>query len=262
MIKNEIIVHSDRPLTHLICGTTPKKIGKKTVERKIQVNNESEHIDLSAFPPLTTYKKNRPRTSMTPKRRIPQEKHPMTNYKKLREDDELVRKVTDDLNTYKDNHQRKALQIHQDWEERYMKPLQSTMKKKLNGYNYNDFVTTRTRATTALGTRSPYCELYDIEAASLPFLKIPTNKCEDRIHKYQRHAATEQKLTAIVLQSHGITQEPPSFKERKTIDVQTWRIMPDTRIFNAMMENGAPKGKRPFPEVSHSTISSVMDEYQ
>ncbi|OHS97469.1 hypothetical protein TRFO_36332 [Tritrichomonas foetus] len=261
MITNEVTVHTEQPLTSLLCGRSPVIVNRRIIRKKEPAVQEIDKIDLSAFPPeITTYRK-RSRSAVRTRRRLPEEKIPMTRYKKIKNEEPLIQKVTTNLDTYTDNHRRKAIQIHQDWEERYMRPFLSTMKHKLNGYDYDDFVTTRTRATTALGTRSPYNALNDVEAASLPYVRIPLSSCEDRIHKFQRHTATENRLTDFVLRSQGINTEKPPLKERNTVDVEAWKILPETRFYDPSTTT-RKKGRRPYREILNSTVNRQMDQYE
>jgi hypothetical protein len=195
---------------------------------------------------------------------------PLKKFHQAKEHLEIFGKVDEYLQTYRDNSRRRAVQIHRQWEDHWMKPFQDAMKRKLNGEPYSDFVRVKTRAktelkpcgtTTGLGSGPVYNALTEAEAVDLPYVKIPTTGTDDRIHKYQEHAQRESELARIVNESHGIVDDGPEPKERVTFDVQVWKILPETRIYTDSRPDTVRKGRRPYAAILQSRIAEELDQF-
>ncbi|KAH0789585.1 hypothetical protein GPJ56_006551 [Histomonas meleagridis] len=248
-MKAEVTPHSPENLNFLLCGKMP-------IIRKTQSNQAKERLpeivdyDFSAFPKeikqIQESTSRKPRSKFSTRQIPTQRSNDLKKYNELCKDKEFREKVSSYLTAYENNHARKTLQIHRDWEELYMHPLMEEMKEKLQGEEYDEFKETRRMAETSLGVRSEYNPLGDIEASSLPNIKLSTRKCDDRVHKYKKHLLTEKRLTKIVENSNG-TQTPKKRKE-KYLDFDAWKLLPETRF--AITPNGEPikKGRKTFPE--------------
>ena len=259
--KGEVEVHTAESMNYLLCGQMP--IISQARRRPIAKVEVTEHIDTSRFPPIIAhYSKSRPGTHSCSVRIRHRPKNPMPSYKKLISEQPLLDKAAGYLQTYGDNHERKTLQIHADWEERYMRPLLTEMRHKLNGRDYSTFRATRRRAETALGPRSPYSALSDVAAASLPSVRLSTASCDDRITRYRRHAEHEAQLTKFVRESQGIPPPQQKFKDRVTFDPEAWRLIPESRVYGHNT-NGIPvrKGRRPFTQVLESRVGTALGHF-
>lgn len=261
--SNEMHVHTNEPMTYLLCGRMPKiSRNPKDFARPKTAQARTPDIDFSAFPPeITTYRKNKKTSRAHTRPRTMEEKIPLKKYNYIKKDEPLLENVSEYLDTYSDNHRRKTIQIHQDWEELYIKPYQQRMKHQLNGRRYQDFRTTRTRAVTSLGTRSQFNALEDTEAASLPSVTIPTRGLDDRIHKYQKHVATEQRLTRVVQESNGTLPVEIHLKERNTVDLKAWKLLPEVRFYASDNDRQFTKGRRPYKEILASKIDKTLDQF-
>jgi hypothetical protein len=291
-LANEVEQHSDQPMHFLLCGRMPR-IGKR-IKRLAHTGtkNAREEIDFSAFPAeITGYRKSRPATTVYANRPS-SEINLLRKYHKVKDDADLVEHAEANLGTYLDNHKRKTLQIHQDWEERYMQPLEEKMKKRLNGPHYDDFSATRSRAATRLndtlrapvdtprrrppnefrtcsrpstaltmGTMRAARPLAVPESEELPYVKIPTSGLDDRIHKYRVHVATEARLTATVNASNGIYPVEKKLDERVTVDPIGWQIKRETRFFGQDTADPIKKGRRFFPEYVASKVNKVVGHF-
>ena len=259
--KGEVEVHTSEPMNFLLCGRRP--IISRARRRSVAHSVTSEQIDTSRFPPVIPhYSKTRPNTQFHGIRIRRTEKNPMTSYKKLKSEETTLTRAQGYLQTYSDNHERKTFQIHQDWEDRYMRPLLTEMKHKLNGRGYTTFRETRRRAETALGVRSPYNALSDIEAASLPSVHLSTGACDDRITLYKKHAEHDARLTKIIKDSQGIVDPPKKFKDRVTCDPEAWRLIPDSRVYGRDANGeSVRKGRRSFPDTYRDRIEQTLSQF-
>jgi hypothetical protein len=231
-------------------------------------------MDMTAFPePITAYRQHRPATQQERRRPTAAENYPLNTFRSVKEADDVRVKATDYMQTYGDNHTRRNFQIHQDWEERYMRPLHGRMKTKLNGRNYSAFRETRSRAVTALQEKSGvkltglgsgplYNPLDDNDAAELPYVRIPTRGLEDRVHGYQQRAESESELSSIVNEINGPITPPPPLKERMTIDPVGWKFLPETRNFYDPKDaTKVRKGRRAFPGIMQAKIQTILDQF-
>jgi hypothetical protein len=184
----------------------------------------------------------------------------------------MIPKAEAYLRIIDDNHRRKAVQIHQDWEDRYMQPFHGRMQRKMNGRPYSEFHSNRTRTLSELETQSGgppsglgsgplYNALEDEDSVNVPYVKIPTDGLDDRIHKYLQHTKTEDRLSRLVNESHGISVEEPQITERNTVDVKGWTVLPDTRLYVEDEIQAVKKGRRPFSEILHSKIDEAMGHF-
>jgi hypothetical protein len=181
-------------------------------------------------------------------------------------------KAEDYLGTYGDNHRRKTIHIHKDWEDRYMTPLDGRMKRRFTGRPYSEFRTTRSEATTALAEQSGvrltglesgpvYNSMLDESSVTLPYIKIPTSGLDDRIHKYRKYTEQEATLTEIIDESEGISHEPPPLKDRMTVDPVGWKVLPETRFFHEGEAAPVRKGRRPYSQILESRIGQTLDQF-
>ena len=258
----DVEVHTREPITFLLTGEKPAIHKRK--KKVIATVEETEPVDLTGFPAeVTNYRKTRRpvRVLTSPRRKSEQCK--TTTFRRVKHDEtEVFDRAADYLHTYHDNHERKTVQIHQDWEERYMKPFLSDMKHKLNGSKYRTFRETRRRAETSLGTRSPFNALSDIPAASLPSVHVSTSACEDRIRRYRKHTDHDARLTKVIQKSQGIEDFSVELKDRMTFDPESWRLMPETRFYGKDA-NGiqVKKGRRPFSAILESRIEQTLGQF-
>jgi hypothetical protein len=275
MAVAEVQVHTENPIHYLLVGRLPTiSPAKAPRTRPLPKLGSVAGIDMSGFPPpITAYRQARPVTQQEHHRATAAENHPLTSFRSAKEGEELDRKADGYMETYNDNHRRRRIQIHQDFEERYMKPLHGRMKSRMNGRPYSTFRETRSRAVTELKEKSGvkltglcsgplYNPLDDNEASSLPFVTIPTRGLEDRIHAYQHRAESEAAVTRVIGEVNGTLEEPPPLKERMTIDPVAWRFLPETRVFyEPHMGPKVRKGRRPYTGILHSRIEQTLDQF-
>ncbi|KAK8834160.1 hypothetical protein M9Y10_039358 [Tritrichomonas musculus] len=435
MNSSEVIVHTDQPLTNLLCGKMPIIANRRAMQRQIHKKQPDpvNKIDISAFPPeITTYRR-RAKSAMRPHRNSPSDlassrgndesnSPNLLKYNKLKKDKDFISRVETDLETRADNKKRKSIQIHQDWEDRYMQPYLEEMKHKLNGDEYERFVaaraisaasastitdqiqqaraqsqfqksqrntsygsrpyqtgfdspsatTTQTditletnstikpygrpktsfavagraplknttqqrKATSALnaqrtstqkittetgsesfplnysipgkeacgyydhtrfqleveqnpstvlmftkddlakrppfnsstyamqnGANAGYSTLKDADAKAsllIPYVQLPTSVCDDRIHKFKKHMRNEERLQKIIDESHGIKREKPKLTERNTVDLEAWKILPETRFYDPASAGILKKGRKPYSEILSSTVEKRITQF-
>jgi hypothetical protein len=141
-------------------------------------------MDFSAFPPaITGYRKTRPQTQLRARAEpVLDDLHPLKKFHAVKTATDVIPKAESYLRTYGDNHRRKAVQIHQDWEEYYMGPLHGRMRRQLNGRPYSEFRSARTQTLSeleiqsggppsGLGSGPMYNALEDDDAIGLPYVK-------------------------------------------------------------------------------------------
>jgi hypothetical protein len=274
MQSARVEVHAADPLHFLLIGPMPTITSSKTARvHRNQAEGADPDVDTSAFPaPITGYRKQRPATQRDRRRPERTEHYPLAKFRSVKTAEKVMDKAVDYMGTYADNHRRKAIHIHKDWEDRYMTPLESRMKRKLTGRPYSEFRDTRSRATTALEEKSGvrmtglesgpvYNALTDEDSVTLPFVQIPTDGCDDRIHKYRKVTERESNLTQVVDESRGIVHEVPVLKERMTVDPVAWKVLPETRFYHQNAAVPPRKGRRPFSEILHSRIGQTLDQF-
>jgi hypothetical protein len=200
------------------------------------------------------------------------ELHPLKQFRAVKDGTDIIPRAESYLRTHGDNHRRKTVQIHQDWEECYMQPIHGRMRHRLNGRPYSAFRSARTQTLSelelqsggppsGLGSGPLYNALEDDDSIGLPYVKIGTSGLDDRIHKYQRHVRTEKRLTGLIKESHGIRDLEPKVPERNTLDLEGWKTLQDTRIFAVDAGGGRAKGRRPFAEILNSRIDEAMGHF-
>jgi hypothetical protein len=274
-IRPEVRIHTTQPVQNLVCGNATSFAPVKPKARNRNASNAPEsEFDFTGFaPPITGYRKTRAKTvvRLKPSPTI-EEVHPLKKFRSVKREVTIVPKLETQIHNYGDAHRRKALQIHQDWEEFYMHPLHGRMRRQLTGRRYSEFSETRTRALSELEARSggppsalcsgpAYGALEDEEAADIPYVKIPTDGLRDRIHNNRKRNQHEEQLARMVRDTDGSELEPFGFRERNTVDVEGWKRLPDVRSFVASGPDPVRKGRRPFSEILHSRIDEAMGHF-
>ena len=258
---NEILNHKDDKLSFLLCGKMPHiSSSRRKSKNNSKIKKEEPNIDLTAFPPeIKSYRNRRPNTVQ---QKLPLKENKEFSTKKfelIHENKDLIKKVEANLVVYKENHQRKVSQIHQDWEERYMNPYNERMKNRLFGEKYDLFKTQKLRSITATGDRPTLSTLSLDEPVDFPKITLGTKGLEDKVHKYHENNKKEQELTKFIQTKTGNYIEPPILKERNTVDLVAWRLQPETKFYCPDKE--FPKGKKQFELKFKSTLNKEMNQF-
>lgn len=253
MTQGTVEIHTEDPMSFLLCGEPPLITSSR--RRKI-VTEEEEEIDMEGFPEeITDYNRHRPKTKPTRIRLTKSEKCDMTNYIRYRREENVIHLANGYVNRHSYNMTRKSAQIHLDWEDSYMQPLFKEIKRKMTGQSYDDFKKAKTRAKTAI-SRAKTREEEEERSLSIPVMRLSTAKLTDRVHKYQKNQATEDRLTRFIMKSQGIEEEKPTVRERVTFDVTSWKQQSESRLFC-----GAATGKRLFPGMMPSKITQALTQF-
>ena len=288
---NQVTIHTSIPIDSLVVGqkvqigNEPKSSRKQKSSRsysETQSNNsykDTNNISDSYkdFPPEVNYSKQ---SSRLPPKNASHSTSSM-HYNKLASEMESFNEITSRLANYQANKKRKNFLIHQDWEEKYMNPLDKRMKKKFDTPQYKATIRDRKRALTALASpRSPPSQKSPQNKTSFStqrssqrspdkneefpifHLEINTAGLDDRVHKYQHHTAIEEKLTKFILTESGKYVEKPSYPERDIISAQNHeRSLAQTRFFSGCSEENPKRGKQYFPQKYYSSIQSDIITY-
>lgn len=114
------------------------------------------------------------------------------------------------------------------------------------------------------GTNAGYSTLEDADAQaslSIPYVKISTAVCDDRISKFKKHMRNEERLQTIIDESHGIKREKPKLIERNTVDLDAWKVMPETRFYDPASAGTLKKGRKPYPDILSSTVEKRISQF-
>lgn len=142
----------------------------------------------------------------------------------------------------------------------YMKPLEQRMKSQLQGPKYRKFRKSCVQSSIFTG-RIPPLSILDSDAKiEVPCLKISPKGLSDRVHKYELHSQKERELGDFIQKSKDLSPQPPVQKERKTLDLSSYRMLMDTRIY-AQGNGGCPKGRKFIPTSLESSVDECIDQF-
>ena len=174
-------------------------------------------------------------------------------YDKLQREQVDLDQIDEYVAQYERNADRRRAQIHEDWETRFMAPFGDIMRRRLHGRPYTEYKSRRDRAVTALQELPP-----DAPYVPPPTLQFPTRRLNDRVHIHREHARKEAALERFVRAENGIPEPQPKFRERDTMDVRGWRVLPETRFFS---DQEQAKGKRVFPSKYRDGVSNAIGHF-
>lgn len=250
-------VHSNEPMAYLVCGR-PQNIESNPKPNKIPTKPNLPKIDLSYFPPPVVKGKAQPSAPEVSK--VPVE---TPRYNKLKNDIYEISVIENNLKTYHDNRMRKKEQIHEDWEDRYVKPFQREMRSKLHGAKYTDYKRGKNSALSTCRVTNPQLRVMDDEDfVPPPSLHVNTSRLDDRVHKYQKHAKREQKLVEFINEKTNGNQKIDENKklENNYFNVNS-KVLPETRFFGGPQDVIRHKGTKIFPQKFSSCISETLNQF-
>lgn len=107
-----------------------------------------------------------------------------------------------------------------------------------------------------------YSSLHDVDAEAslaIPYIKINTSNCNDRVHKFQKHEEQEIKLTKVILQDQLPKEESPKpKKERSAWNINELKVLSETRFY---YPGQSTKGRRPYEEILQSTVDKQLNQF-
>ena len=239
--ENLVQVYTNKNLAFLLNGRKPpvsRAERPKSSIAKARPNPESPSVRFGEIP------------------RVEKREVPTPRYNKLRKDQEALNTIDEHIAQYEQNTDRRRAQIHDEWEARFMAPFGDVMRKRLHGRPYTEYKGRRARAVTALDALPA-----DAPFVPPPTLRFPTSGLNDRVHNFQEHARQEAVLERFVRAENGIPDEKPKLRERDTMDVHSWRVLPETRFFAFPGDLPVAKGKRIFPAKYRDGVAAAMSQF-
>lgn len=262
-MKAEVHIHSSDNLSFLLLGRKPLVTSRKSRTGKRKNSDEQPSIDMTGFPPeITSFKRKRPKTSITRSVRPMADKITTEHYKKVASDKDNLRRLESDLSTYSDNHKRKVQQIHNDWEEKYMAPFNENMRKQLNGSRYRDFRRTWTQTIKPLESNRPTLNtLIADKPIDNPTISLSTSGCRDKIRNYCQFTKKEEELTHIIDEHNGIVRPKTSFEPRYAFDNPRLERYPETRFYYGTLDESKTFGRRAYTAQFESRAGTAMSNF-
>lgn len=261
-MNGEIEKHTKDNLDFLLCGAKPLISSRRLKSPPVVQDTEQKEVDLTGFPePTLSIKRTRPKTAQSLKDPLPKSRTmDCPSYNKVKKELNEQKIINDCLTIHENNQKRKLEQIHQDWEEQFMLPFGSRMKKKLNGSDYNTFRRSQSRAYTSLSARPPSTSLYHEEPEKVPFVRVSTSGLDDRVHKASINAKKEQQLTRTITSLSARKPVPiedldDNFTTRP--ELSKISLLYETRFCDRADPNPAV-GKKYFTRHNTSRISQVI----
>lgn len=260
-MENEITIHHNDQIPYLLCGKR-QRIGSNLSRYHNEDIPQADQIDFSKYPfpdPIEP-------TKSVPTHNI--EQAPIQSsrmstssslFYKLRQAQSTINHVSNYLNVYDTNAKRKSLILHQEMEERYLRPLSQKLVQKTTGSSYERFLQKKSRAISAFDQKSQQKDSYSQELPKIP--KITYNEADltDPILKYRKHMENEKRLTMFIQKSTGNYKPPQTFPENDTMNVKKWKTLTETRFFDGQSDSAISKGKKINSAKYHSEIPAQLD---
>ncbi|OHT06813.1 hypothetical protein TRFO_25122 [Tritrichomonas foetus] len=261
-MSTEVIIHSNDRIHNLLCGKQQHVGHSKNKNRNHFLNVKDNH-DFSKYPFPDPIEPNKSMLVSSEKNQntLKPIQNQMTEFSKLRDEEEMIGNVSQYLQVYETNTKRKAMLMHQELEEYYLAPLSRKLAKKTSGKDYESFVRAKSRAVSAFDKQTNTRDTFLKQLPSIPTIKIESKDLTDPILRYRKNAADEKRLTKIIQKSTGEWKEPPVFPERDTMNVKKWNMLQETRFYEGSTNNNSTKGKKVFPKENHSHINEIVDAF-
>jgi len=258
-MKDVVQVHSKEPLNFLLCGKMPSINTNKRCEK---VTSRSCKIgpvfDTSQFADPVVY--NKKESFDNEKKKIMNRKKLKTpEYAEIKKKSPEIEHISRNLHTYQDNHKRKILQIHQDWEEHYVAQLDKKIHDRLSGEHYKEYRDSKRISITSLGNRPCYNTLSLDEPANIPFISVSTAGLKDHIHRYKELANKEDQLAKIINRTSKEDNQIDVLPEIHTINYRQLSVLEETRFYFPKLSK--QKGRRPYTAILKSSVSNELNAF-
>lgn len=247
-MEGEIKIFKNDQIHNLLVGKQPR-IGRGVVEKSNASILNRDFTDFSKYPfpdPIEPINSNKTSDGATKHDSAISAPAQTSQYSKLRNETQLLEQVEGYLNVYENNHRRKTLMMHQEYEEHFLQPLSKKLLKKVNGPEYDRYLKARTRAITAFDRQTQMKDTAGKELPEIPAIKYDTQGVVDPVMRFKENANKEKALTTIIAKQTGEYQKPAEVKERDTMDLKKWKILAQTRFYNGT--GTTPKGKKIFAQ--------------
>ena len=159
---DEIITTTNQPLNFLLIGDMPTITKKRRVNIKSRgIKDEEPQFDMSAFPPEIKTLKRRKEKQRTLTRQ-PEQVQPKVaskKYLKVKKVFENIEQIDEQMQTYQDNRKRKMIQLHNEWEEQYMRPFEKRMTSQLSSRKYKQYQLEKERIYSQSQLKRPHTSL-------------------------------------------------------------------------------------------------------
>lgn len=264
-MSGEIKIFNNDGLHGLLVGRQPH-IGHSQSIRKDNNATKNEYVDFSkfSFPELIEpTSKKVSRTDVDTPSKNTTNVYNTEEFSKLREDSNFLQKVENYLNIYEENHNRKAMMLHQELEDHYLRPVSRKITTKVNGPEYQRYLKSRLGAITAFDKLTRTKDSYLKDLPKIPTLSYDTSDLVDPVLKYKRNIEREKKLTHIIEKQTGILRPVKKLNERDTMNLRKWQILAETRFYDGEGNETAnqKKGKKFFADKFVSKSKECLDQF-
>ena len=244
----EMKIYKNDQLHNLLLGKQPR-IGRGNVEKSNASVLSKEYTDFSKFPfpdPIEPINSKQPGENTIKRDNILIPSSNSSQFAKLRTEEPLLQQVENYLNVYENNHRRKTLMMHQEYEEHFLQPLSKKLLRKVNGPEYDKYLRARTRAITAFDRQTKMKDVHGKEFPTIPTITYDRQGIIDPVTRFREHAQRERELTTIIAKQTGEYRKPAEIKERDTMNLKKWQILTQTRFYDGT--GTLPKGKKIFQQ--------------
>lgn len=264
-MSGEIKIFNNDGLHGLLVGRQPH-IGHSQSIRKDNNATKNEYVDFSKFSfpePIEPTSKKVSRTDVDTPSKNTTNVYNTEEFSKLREDSNFLQKVENYLNIYEENHNRKAMMLHQELEDHYLRPVSRKITTKVNGPEYQRYLKSRLGAITAFDKLTRTKDSYLKDLPKIPTLSYDTSDLVDPVLKYKRNIEREKKLTHIIEKQTGILRPVKKLNERDTMNLRKWQILAETRFYDGEGNETAnqKKGKKFFADKFVSKSKECLDQF-
>ena len=246
--ENEMKIYKNDQIHNLLLGKQPR-IGRANQEKTNSAILSSEYTDFSKFPfpdPIEPINSKQMGDNSIKRDNIVVPTSHSSQFAKLRNEESLLQQAEKYLNVYENNHRRKTLIMHQEYEEHFLQPLSKKLLRKVNGPEYDKYLRARTRAISAFDKQTRMKDVHGKEYPTIPTITYDRQGIVDPVTRFREHAQREKELTTIIAKQTGEYKKPTPIKERDTLDLKRWEMLTQTRFYDG--SGTLPKGKRLFPQ--------------